>query len=96
MVNHLLRSARTIAFVGTDLDGRITLFNTGAEHMLGIDADARRRAASWSSSSPPRTCDRYAAAAGQTAFEAIVDHAAGDLAPETRDWTLAARRPRTA
>ena len=40
MVNHLLRSARTIAFVGTDLTGRITLFNTGAEHMLGVDADA--------------------------------------------------------
>ena len=39
MVSHLLRSARTIAFVGTDLAGRITLFNTGAEHMLGIDAD---------------------------------------------------------
>ena len=40
MVSHLLRSARTIAFVGTDLAGRITLFNTGAERMLGIDADA--------------------------------------------------------
>ena len=40
MVDHLLRSARTIAFVCTDLNGRITLFNTGAEHMLGIDADA--------------------------------------------------------
>ncbi len=39
MVNHLLRSARTIAFVGTDLGGRITLFNTGAEHMLGISAE---------------------------------------------------------
>ena len=38
MVEHLLRSARTIAFVGTDLHGRITLFNTGAEHMLGIGA----------------------------------------------------------
>ena len=40
MVNHLLRSARTIAFVGTDLTGRITLFNTGAEHMLGVDAES--------------------------------------------------------
>ena len=39
MVEHLLRSARTIAFVGTDLHGRITLFNTGAEHMLGVAAD---------------------------------------------------------
>ena len=43
MVEHLLRSARTIAFVGTDLQGRITLFNTGAEHMLGVDASQRDR-----------------------------------------------------
>ncbi len=39
MVSHLLRSARTIAFIGTDLAGRITLFNTGAEQMLGVAAD---------------------------------------------------------
>ncbi|MET0998625.1 MAG: ATP-binding protein [Marmoricola sp.] len=87
MVNHLLRSARTIAFVGTDLTGRITLFNTGAEHMLGIDADSAtgRELVEFISS---EDLGRYVSPGrDRTTFEALVDHAAGDLSPETRDWT---------
>lgn len=87
MVNHLLRSARTIAFVGTDQTGRITLFNTGAEHMLGVDADSAtgRELVEFISK---EDLERYhAVSPGQTSFEAIVEQAAGDLSPETRDWT---------
>lgn len=87
MVNHLLRSARTIAFVGTDLTGRITLFNTGAERMLGVDADAAtgRELVEFIAE---EDLARYASRRpGETVFEAMVDHAAGDLSPETRDWT---------
>ena len=39
MVSHLLRSASATAFVATDLDGWVTLFNTGAESLLGIPAE---------------------------------------------------------
>jgi len=87
MVNHLLRSARTIAFVGTDLTGRITLFNTGAEHMLGVDAEAAtgRELVEFIGE---EDLARYASRTeDRTTFKAIVDQSAGDLSPETRDWT---------
>jgi PAS domain S-box-containing protein len=87
MVSHLLRSARTIAFVGTDLAGRITLFNTGAERMLGIDANAATGRELVQFIAPDDLARNAARRPGQNVFEALVDHAAGDLAPETRDWT---------
>jgi PAS domain S-box-containing protein len=94
MVNHLLRSARTIAFVGTDLHGRITLFNTGAEQMLGIDADeaAGRELVEFIAE---EDLNRYLSRGSErTMFETLVDHAANDMSPETRDWTwLPSGRP---
>ena len=87
MVNNLLRSARTIAFVGTDLTGRITLFNTGAERMLGIDAAGATGRDLVEFIAPEDLARNATRAPGQSVFEALVDHAAGDLAPETRDWT---------
>lgn len=87
MVDHLLRSARTIAFVVTDLSGRISLFNTGAEHMLGVSA-ADATGKELTQFIATRDLDRYATREpGQSVFEAIVDQAAGDLTPVTRDWT---------
>ena len=92
MVNHLLRSARTIAFVCTDLTGRITLFNTGAEQMLGIDADSAT-GREFVEFLGAEDLERIAQP-DLTAFEAIIDHPAGDLAPQTRDWTwLPSGRP---
>ncbi len=87
MVSHLLRSARTIAFVGTDLTGRITLFNTGAEHMLGVSADAVTGRRLVDFMAPGELAHRLPRGSNRTTFEALVDQAAGDLAPETRDWT---------
>ncbi len=89
LVDHLLRSARTIAFVGTDLGGSITLFNTGAEHMLGLPADdaAGRHLVEFIDSTQQRTAAE--------AFAAIVDTAAGALTPETREltWLPVGRAP---
>ena len=86
MVEHLLRSARTIAFVGTDLQGRITVFNTGAEHMLGVASDLAtgRELVEFIA---PEDLERYSREGGVAAFDAIVEHAADELTPETRDWT---------
>ena len=87
MVNHLLRSARTIAFVGTDLSGRITLFNTGAEHMLGIDAASATGRELVDFISGEDLARYVARTPHRSTFETLVDHAAEDLSPETRDWT---------
>jgi PAS domain S-box-containing protein len=35
MLDHLLKAATTTAFIGCDLEGRITTFNRGAQNMLG-------------------------------------------------------------
>ncbi len=87
MVDHLLRSATTTGFVGTDLDGRITLFNTGAERMLGVTA----------AEATGRPFAEFVSAEGATergVFQDLVDQAA-ELGPETRDgtWLPVGRTP---
>lgn len=87
MVRHLLRSATTVAFVSTDLQGNITHFNSGAEHMLAIRGDLalgrnfaeflpRRPAAPIPSTTPPAE-----------EFAQLVAQVARHGQPETRDWT---------
>lgn len=39
LVSHLLEAASDTAIIGTDLRGSITVFNRGAEELLGISAD---------------------------------------------------------
>ena len=87
MVSHLLRSATTTGFVGTDLDGTITLFNTGAERMLGISA----------AEATGRAFAEFVSVEGATergAFRDLVDRAS-ELEPETRDgrWLPVGRTP---
>ena len=97
MVEHLLRSARTIAFVGTDLHGPDHAVQHRRRAHAAASTRRRRPAASWSSSSPPRTSPATPRAARRRgAFEAIVEHAAGELTPETRDWTWLPGGPRAA
>jgi PAS domain S-box-containing protein len=91
LMSHLLASATTVAFIGTDVDGRITLFNEGAAQMLGLDSreaigrdfldflhqdDLLRRARV--TRRPP-------------GFAAVVGPVADGAAPETRDWTWVPR-----
>ncbi|ROR92000.1 PAS domain S-box protein [Nocardioides aurantiacus] len=86
LVRHLLRSATTMAFVGTDLDGRITLFNPGAERLLGLPAaraegrlltDFLQRVEAADADAPLTLTDLLAGGGSE-------------LAPETRDWLLLA------
>ena len=39
MLTHLMESATTTAFIGCDLDGRVTVCNAGAQEMLGLRAE---------------------------------------------------------
>ena len=56
------RPSITTALVGIDARGRITLFNSGAQHLLGYDADElRRHARSSTCSSPSELAERTGA-----------------------------------
>ena len=78
------------------MKGRVTLFNTGAEEMLGVSAEAAT-GRDFVEFMAPADPAKYAAVSGpdQTTFEAIVDQAAEDRTPETRDWTWLPRRAST-
>lgn len=88
LMEHLLRSASTVAFVGTDLDGTITLLNTGAESMLGVSADQARGRPLSSYVLESRPPDGPAPTQdGRTrAFDAMIARVGAHGAPETRDW----------
>jgi len=87
MINHLLSSARTIAFIGTDLTGRITLFNTGAEQMLGAESDDMTGRDFTELVSEGDLTLHSARHPGAHGFAAIIGPD-GTSTPETRDWTL--------
>ena len=94
MVEHLLRSARTIAFVGTDLED-------GSPCSTPVPRTCSARPASAMGRElmefiATEDIERYPRDGGRAAFSAIVEHAAGELTPETRDWTwLPAGGPRS-
>ena len=88
LMDHLLRSATTTGFIGTDLSGSITLFNSGAEQLLHIDAAtaARYRITDF------LDAGQLAAHAGDSprppGFDTLVEPVRAQRMPETSDWTL--------
>jgi PAS domain S-box-containing protein len=84
MVEHLLRSLTTMAFIGTDLDGAITLFSTGAERLLRLSAEQARGRDLAELLAP---VDAGAAASGPvTTFADLVSQAGPETLSGTRDW----------
>ena len=81
----LVDSATTVAFISTDLDGRVTLFNTGAETLLGYSA-ASVHNSDFTQFLSPAAFTGYAANNNPT-FADLVTHVVTDGVPETRDWT---------
>jgi PAS domain S-box-containing protein len=85
-MNEILAAATEIGIIGTDLTGRITLFNSGAERMLGWDADevvGRETAARfhWA-----EELAGEAASQGSDGFQAIVARTAAE-GRASREWT---------
>ena len=87
MIRHLLESAIATALVGLDDQGRITLFNKGAQQILGREpADVMGRKIS--EFIDPDQLDQWTRRQGaDSAFEALVTDVDRGGAPQTRDWT---------
>ena len=84
LVSHMLRSASSIAFIGTDLTGRINLFNTGAEQMLGLPAER----AKGRNLVEFLTTDDGPSEGPSPTFEELLAPSGTEVASETRDWTM--------
>ena len=85
-VRHLLAAATAESIVGTDLDGTITVFNAGAERMLGYSAaEAVGRMRLEDLHVPEEILSRTPHGRG-TALSALLG-AAGTGFPQTSEWT---------
>jgi PAS domain S-box-containing protein len=87
MLESVLDAATGVAVISTDLDGTITVFNAGAERMLGYRAqDVVGRADPAMLHDPDELAAAAASRGVQPGFEVLV---AGvrDGGSETRDWT---------
>ena len=83
----VLRAATEHSIIGTDTEGTITVFNEGAERMLGYSAEEVIGQATPALIHDPVEVRRRAAALGiPPGFEALVGAARENL-PETREWT---------
>ncbi len=90
LMSHLMRAASTTAFIGTDLEGRITAFNSGAEQMLGYAArEMVGRHLPVELFDPDEVAER-ARERGATADLTVLTHRiASGGGPESLDWTIA-------
>lgn len=81
----LVDSATTVAFIGTDCSGKVTLFNTGAETLLGHSAQSVI-GTDFTRFLSPAALAGYAAS-NDPSFTDVISHVAHEGIPETRDWT---------
>ncbi len=87
MTQGLLDSATGTAFIGLNRRGMITIFNTGAQELLGYSSDDVTGRLRVEQLHDPKEMLQVAAEAGtEPGFPAMV--AGVDGAPLTRDWTL--------
>ena len=86
MTNHLLDAATSTAFIGVDLLGTITVFNSGAQELLGYSADEVTGRLRLEALHDP---DEIALVAveqqTQAGFPTLI--AGTGSGPQTRDWT---------
>ena len=88
-VEAVLEAATATVIVGTDLEGVITLFNRGAENVLGYQARRARwvvatgRCCTTPSRSRPSARDLGI----EPGFEVLVHRVRAGASTETRDWT---------
>jgi PAS domain S-box-containing protein len=86
LMSHLLASATTVAFISTDVDGRIILFNRGAAHMLGLEPEHAYGREFVDFLRPDDLRRRARASQRPAGFGAVVGAVAKGGDPETHDW----------
>ncbi len=87
-VEAVLEAATATPIIGTDLVGGITLFNRGAENVLGWQAAEVVGRRDWSLLHDPVQIDRRADELGvESGFDVLVHRVREGAATETRDWT---------
>lgn len=86
LLQHLLRSATTVAIVGTDRAGRITVVNAGAEALLRFDAREATAQSFLDFMDADEVRVRGVAAGVPGGFETLV-HDVTAAESRTRDWT---------
>ena len=90
MTNHLLDSATATVFIGMSLRGVITIFNAGAQDLLGrAGGDVVSQVRFEELLDPAEIAERAREVSVSPGFEALV--ADVETHPHTRDWTC--RRP---
>jgi PAS domain S-box-containing protein len=86
LLEHLLRSATTVAIVGTDRTGRITVVNAGAEALLRFGASEATKHSFLDFLDHEELALRGVAAGVPVGFETLV-HGVTEAESRTRDWT---------
>jgi PAS domain S-box-containing protein len=86
LLRHLLRSATTVAIVGTDQTGRITVVNAGAEALLRIDAREATERSFLDFVDYDELALRGVTAGVPIGFATLV-HDVTEAESRTRDWT---------
>jgi PAS domain S-box-containing protein len=87
-VTQTLDAAVATSVVATDLDGVVTLFNRGAEHLLGYTAAQVVGTLSTGAFHDPVEVAARAAELGvEPGFGVLIHHLEDADAPQTRDWT---------
>ena len=87
LLQHLLRSATTVAIVTTDRAGAITLVNAGAEAMLRIPVGTGTKHRLLEFLDPGEVAARMEQYGETDGFAAVVADVAAEGAPATSDWS---------
>jgi len=87
LLQHLLRSATTVAILGTDRSGEITIVNAGAETMLRLDGTDATHHHFLDFLDPAEVAARAIENGTDGGFAALVQAVDDDGTPQTQDWT---------
>ncbi|HEX6486576.1 MAG TPA: PAS domain S-box protein [Nocardioidaceae bacterium] len=86
MAGHLLDAATSTAFIALDLGGTVTIFNTGAQELLGYTADEVKGRMRLDALHDPGELTQVARRQGtEPGFATVI--AGVETGPQTRDWT---------